>query len=126
MRGLSKERPKRYAVQILTLGYTLAELPAYHGAVSRHVKVPTSVVDSYRVEAEVIEKGFLSTSSQAPIDFSASLYKVLLELRSNGGGRSIQGMKTYNEDEVLFPPGRRFMVVSRRARSQISAHDKKR
>lgn len=112
------QRIGAHGLEIKVLASAVNRLPEHYGKVMRHldVDVPAQVIAEYQVGQVVIERGFTSTSTRLDADGNVvpGRTNVVLVMESKGGGRSIQGMTPYNEDEVLFLPGTQFRVTARR------------
>lgn len=123
LRSNDPARIAKHDLEIKMLASALRQLPAFEGTVARHIDVdmPASVLAQYQVGQVVTERAFTSTSTQLDADshIVPGRTNVLLRIESKGGGRSIQGFTPYNEDEVLFAPGTRFKVKSRREETKL-------
>lgn len=83
---------------------------AFVGTVYRGAHLSTAVSDVYKVGARVSEKAFTSTSRNFKSKFSGNTMFVI----KSRTGKMIDELSTFaNEQEVLFPPGTVFKVISR-------------
>lgn len=90
-----------------TLNEALRKLPKHEGFVVRGTRLPASVRDQHQVGATVVYDAFTSTSTGGA--FSGN-DQFLIYSRT---GRPVMSISSISgEDEVLFPSGTRFRVVS--------------
>ncbi len=115
LRGQDPEQLAAYRAQIAVTNSALAKLPAARGSVFRRVSAG-DWLDDYQEGAVVTEKAYTSTSN----DFDTMLGhagkgSVEFVMRSRTG-RDITQLsgKGELENEVLFTPGTRFRVTSRK------------
>jgi hypothetical protein len=86
----------------------------YRGA--KHL--PTSVDQGFQAGKRVTEHAFTSTSASSDKNFHGSFqFSILLSGQTTG--RDVSAFSPHDEQEVLFPPGTRFDVVSRHGDADI-------
>jgi hypothetical protein len=112
---------QKYEAEIKVLSSALNKLPPYKGTVSRKAALLAKDLKRYQPGDTIIESGFTSTTFDRydPTELvtpmrgsNPKLNSVIFKIKSKTG-KSIQELTRYNENEVLFPPGTKFKVVSR-------------
>ena len=100
--------------RVAALHNALDKLPAYQGPVIRGTNLPPEVVDQYRPGEIITEDAFLSTTTNTAIARSPTFAgNVEFRILSNTG-RDISSFSMFpGEQEVLFPAGTRFYIVSK-------------
>ena len=100
--------------RIDALNNALGKLPAYQGPVIRGTNLPPEVLDQYRPGEIVTEDAFLSTTTNTAVARSPT-FAGNVEFRIlSSAGRDISSVSMIPaEQEILFPPGTRFYVVSK-------------
>jgi hypothetical protein len=100
--------------RIEALTKALQKLPPHEGTVVRGTNLPQEVLEQYQPGAVVTENAFVSTSmNPAVAQSSAFVGNVEFRILSSTG-RDISSVSMYpSEQEVLFPAGTRFYVLSR-------------
>lgn len=93
----------------------LAKLPPYEGPVIRGTNLPAEVLARYRPGEVITEDAFLSTTTNAGVARSPT-FAGNVEFRIlSKSGRDISPFSVFpGEREILFPPGTKFYVSSRR------------
>ncbi|WP_328589061.1 ADP-ribosyltransferase domain-containing protein [Mycobacterium interjectum] len=101
-------------VRVEALNNALAKLPPYEGAVVRGSNLPPEALAQYRPGEYVIEKGFMSTTTN-PAVAQAPAFAGNVEFRIfSCTGRDISAHSMFPaEQEVLFPAHTRFFVVDK-------------
>jgi len=115
LRGQDPEQLAAYKAQIAVTNRALAKLPAARGSVFRRVQAG-DWLDEYQEGAVVTEKAYTSTSNDYDTMLGhAGKGSVEFVMRSRSG-RDITQLsgKGELENEVLFAPGTRFRVSSRK------------
>jgi hypothetical protein len=92
----------------------LQKLPPYAGPVIRGTDLPAEVIARYRPGEVITEDAFLSTTTNPGVARSPAFAgNVEFRILSNTG-RDISSFSVFpGEQEVLFPPGTNFVVVSK-------------
>ncbi|ORW45674.1 hypothetical protein AWB90_15975 [Mycobacterium paraense] len=100
--------------RVEALNNALSKLPPYEGAVVRGSNLPPEVLAEYRPGEYVIEKGFMSTTTN-PAVAQAPAFAGNVEFRIfSCTGRDISAHSMFPaEQEVLFPAHTRFFVVDK-------------
>jgi hypothetical protein len=100
--------------RVAALHNALDKLPAYQGPVIRGTNLPREVLDQYRPGEIITEDAFLSTTTNTAIARSPTFAgNVEFRILSNTG-RDISSFSMFpGEQEVLFPAGTRFYIVSK-------------
>ena len=95
--------------------------PVYSGARQDLVGQPAAALAQYPVGMVWPQDNFLSTAKSVASSFIPNLtYGVAYEITRVRSGRDIQMISTHpHEEEVLFPPGARFIVVEVTDRSAL-------
>jgi hypothetical protein len=88
----------------------LAKLPSYRGLVFRGTDLTPDVLARYGAGADVTEAAFTSTSADAAEAFGGN---TRFTIESTDGKLVTPYSAIPSEDEVLFPPGTRFHVLSK-------------
>jgi hypothetical protein len=93
----------------------LAKLPPYEGPVIRGTNLPPEVLARYRPGELITEDAFLSTTTNAGVARSPT-FAGNVEFRIlSKSGRDISPFSVFpGEREILFPPGTKFYVSSKR------------
>jgi hypothetical protein len=96
------------------LNRALEKLPAYEGPVVRGTNVPQEVLDGYKPGEVVSEPAFMSTSTNPAVAQSPT-FAGNVEFRIlSTTGRDISSLSLFpGEQEILFPPGAKFYVLSK-------------
>ncbi|WP_231990116.1 ADP-ribosyltransferase [Mycobacterium sp. 852002-51971_SCH5477799-a] len=102
-------------VRIEAVKTALAKLPPYEGPVIRGTNLPPEVLARYRPGEVITEDAFLSTTTNAGVARSPT-FAGNVEFRIlSKSGRDISPFSLFpGEREVLFPPGTKFYVSSKR------------
>jgi ADP-ribosyltransferase exoenzyme len=82
---------------------------AYRGA----KRIDPTVEQGYRKGNEVTEFAFTSTSASNDKSFGGA-FQFTMFLSPQTAGRDISAFSSHNEREILFPPGTKFDVISRK------------
>lgn len=92
----------------------LEKLPVYEGAVVRGTNLPADVLDQYRPGEIITEPAFTSTSTDHTVAQSPT-FAGNTEFRIwSTTGRDVSSVSTFpGEQEILFPAGSKFYVVSK-------------
>ncbi|MGO9153601.1 ADP-ribosyltransferase [Mycobacterium sp.] len=100
--------------RIDALNNALEKLPAYQGPVIRGTNLPPEVLDQYRPGEIITEDAFLSTTTNTAVARSPT-FAGNVEFRIlSSTGRDISSLSMFpGEQEILFPPGTRFYIVSK-------------
>jgi hypothetical protein len=100
--------------RVAAINNALEKLPAYQGPVIRGTNLPPEVLDQYRAGEIIKEDAFLSTSTNTAVARSPS-FAGNVEFRIlSSSGRDISSVSMFpGEQEVLFPSGTTFYVVSK-------------
>jgi hypothetical protein len=100
--------------RVEALNGALGKLPAYEGPVVRGTNLPPEVLARYRPDEYIIEKGFMSTTSN-PVVAQSSAFAGNVEFRIvSTTGRDVSGVSMFPaEQEILFPAHTRFLVISK-------------
>ena len=91
----------------------IEKLPKHRGPVERRVERVPDGLAAAELGGEWSDAGFLSASSRASVfrrDFKRSRERLYLESLS---GRDVSAFSTFDQAEVIFPPGTAFRVVGR-------------
>lgn len=100
-----KEGPQQGGID--TLNEALRKLPKHEGFVVRGTRLPASVRDQHQAGATVVYDAFTSTSTGGAFSGNDQF------LIYSKTGRPVMSISSISgEDEVLFPSGTRFRVVS--------------
>lgn len=92
----------------------LNQLPAYQGRVYRVTDLPPDVASSLVPGATYSDPGFLSTSTNNPLDRGRGGDPFVFVIDATTHGHDISGLSGFpGEAEVLFTPGTPFVVQSR-------------
>jgi hypothetical protein len=96
------------------LNNALEKLPAYDGLVIRGTNLPPEVLAQYRPGEVITEDAFLSTTTNPAVARSPS-FAGNVEFRiMSSTGRDISSISMFpGEQEILFPAGSKFLVVSK-------------
>ncbi|ORA16991.1 hypothetical protein BST12_20170 [Mycobacterium angelicum] len=100
--------------RIGALNQALEKLPVYEGTVVRGSDLSAEVIAQYKPGEIIIEKAFMSTSTDPEIAQSATFagnveFRILSKT-----GRNISSVSMFpNEQEILFPAGTKFFVLSK-------------
>jgi hypothetical protein len=99
--------------RVEALNSALEKLPSYQGPVIRGTNLLPEVLAQYRPGEFFIEKGFMSTTTNTAVARSPMFAgNVEFRILSNAG-RDISPVSMFpGEQEILFPAGTRFYVVS--------------
>ena len=100
--------------RIDALNNALEKFPPYEGPVIRGTNLPLDVLAQYRPGEFFIEKGFMSTTMNTAVARSP-MFAGNVEFRIlSSTGRDISPVSMFpSEQEILFPAGTRFYVVSK-------------
>ncbi|HEY4041370.1 MAG TPA: ADP-ribosyltransferase [Rhodopila sp.] len=100
--------------RVAAINNALEKLPPYQGPVIRGTNLPPEVLDQYRPGEIIKEDAFLSTSTNTAVARSPS-FAGNVEFRIlSSSGRDISSVSMFpDEQEVLFPSGTTFYVVSK-------------
>ncbi|OBG30628.1 ADP-ribosyltransferase [Mycobacterium sp. E3198] len=100
--------------RVEALKSALNKLPPYEGPVVRGTNLPPEALAQYRPGEFIIEKGFMSTTVNTAVARSPT-FAGNVEFRIlSSTGRDISSFSTFPaEQEILFPAGTRFYVVSK-------------
>jgi hypothetical protein len=100
--------------RVEAINNALGKLPAYDGPVVRGTNLPPEVLAQYRPGEYIIEKGFMSTTTN-PIVAQSPAFGGNVEFRVlSSTGRDISAVSLFPaEQEVLFPSGTRFLVLGK-------------
>lgn len=100
--------------RIEALKTALDKLPPYDGPVVRGTNLPPEVLAQYRPGEVVTENAFVSTTTN-PAVAQSSAFSGNVEFRIlSTTGRDVSSVSMYpHEQEILFPPGTKFYVLSR-------------
>lgn len=100
--------------RVEALNNALGKLPAYEGPVVRGTNLPPEVLAQYRPGEYIIEKGFMSTTTN-PAVAQAPAFAGNVEFRIlSCTGRDISAHSMFPaEQEVLFPSHTRFFVIDK-------------
>jgi hypothetical protein len=90
------------------------EVVVYRGA--KHL--PQSVDQGFQAGNRVTEHAFTSTSASDDKNFHGS-YQFTIALSAHTAGRDVSALSPHDEQEILFPPGTRFDVVSRQGEADF-------
>jgi hypothetical protein len=92
----------------------LEKLPAYEGPVVRGSNLPPEVLAQYRPGEFIVEKGFMSTTTNPAVAQSPAFAgNVEFRILSNTG-RDISAVSLIPaEQEILFPARTKFFVLSK-------------
>jgi hypothetical protein len=95
-----------------TLNGALAKLPDHQGDVYRCVTLPGNVLSNYTAGAQVTELGYSSTSrAEGEAGNFRSDHRMFIH---SSHGKDISGFsRSPSEQEVLFPAGAQFTILSR-------------
>ena len=86
----------------------LKQLPAYEKVTIRGISsLPESVLEENQIGNIIIEKAFMSTSSEQPFPGNINI------IVKGTSGKDIAFISDYPEAEVLYPPGTKFEVIDR-------------
>ncbi len=93
----------------------LEKLPSYQGTVYRKAVMPKDFLKKHKAGSDIQYKSFISTSKYS--GWADSKYgseeNVLLKIESVSKGKDISWISECpDEDEILFPPGTKFTVLS--------------
>ncbi|MEV2220422.1 ADP-ribosyltransferase [Nocardia vinacea] len=92
----------------------LSKLPNYEGRVFRGTDLPQSVLDKYKPGEVVTEDAFTSTSSASSTAFPGNTqFTIISKTGKDVSAYSSTEAAGIVENEVLFPPGVNFQVVSK-------------
>jgi NAD:arginine ADP-ribosyltransferase len=92
----------------------LQKLPPYHGPVVRGTNLPPEVLAQYRPGGVITEDAFLSTSTNAAVARSPSFVGNVEFRIMSSTGRDISSFSLFpGEQEILFPSGTSFYIVSK-------------
>jgi hypothetical protein len=96
------------------LSNALEKLPAYEGPVIRGTNLPPEVLAQYQPGEVITEDAFLSTTTNEAVARSPT-FAGNVEFRIlSSTGRDISSVSMFpGEQEILFPAGTRFYVVSK-------------
>jgi hypothetical protein len=102
------------AARVDAVNRALDKLPAYEGPVIRGSDIPAEVLAQYRPGEVIVEHGFLSTTKNPAVaQLPTFAGNVEFQILSKSG-RDISSFSMFPaEQEVLFPSGTKFYVVSR-------------
>ncbi|MDT5259459.1 MAG: hypothetical protein QOD10_4539 [Mycobacterium sp.] len=100
--------------RVQAINDALQKLPAYHGPVIRGTNLPPEVLAQYRPGEIVTEDAFVSTTTNPAVARSPS-FAGNVEFRiMSSTGRDISSVSMFpSEQEILFPAGTSFYVVSK-------------
>lgn len=100
--------------RIEALNTALNKLPPYNGPVVRGTNLPPEVVAQYRPGEVITENTFLSTTTN-PAVAQSSAFSGNVEFRIlSSTGRDVSSVSIYpHEQEILFPAGTKFYVLSK-------------
>jgi hypothetical protein len=100
--------------RIEALNSALEKLPAYDGPVVRGTNLPPEALARYQPDEVITEDAFLSTSTNPAVARSPS-FAGNVEFRIlSSTGRDISSVSMFpTEQEVLFPAGTKFYVLSK-------------
>jgi hypothetical protein len=100
--------------RVEALSNALEKLPAYQGPVIRGTNLPPEVLDQYQPGEVITEDAFLSATTNTAVARSPAFAgNVEFRILSNTG-RDISPVSMFpGEQEILFPAGTRFYVVSK-------------
>ena len=96
------------------LNNALGKLPPYEGPVIRGTNLPPETVAQYRPGEIITEDAFLSTTTDPAVARSPG-FAGNVEFRiMSSTGRDVSSVSMFpGEQEILFPAGTRFYVVSK-------------
>lgn len=111
----SAEMDASQQVRIEAVKTALAKLPPYEGPVVRGTNLPPEVLARYRPGEVITEDAFLSTTTNVGVARSPT-FAGNVEFRIlSKSGRDISSFSLFPEErEILFPPGTKFYVSSKR------------
>lgn len=111
----SGEMDASQQVRIEAVKTALAKLPPYEGPVVRGTNLPPEVLARYRPGEVITEDAFLSTTTNVGVARSPT-FTGNVEFRIlSKSGRDISSFSLFPEErEILFPPGTKFYVSSKR------------
>lgn len=96
--------------RINAIEQALGKLPNHQGPVFRGTDLPSDVLAQYKPGEVITEKAFTSTSTASTQAFPGSTQFTIL----SKSGKDVSQYSQYpGEQEILFPPGARFEIVSR-------------
>jgi hypothetical protein len=100
--------------RVEALNDALQKLPPYQGPVIRGTNLPPEALAEYRPGEVITEDAFVSTTTNPAVAQSPS-FAGNVEFRiMSGTGRDISSFSMFpDEQEILFPAGTRFYVVSK-------------
>jgi hypothetical protein len=100
--------------RVQAISDALQKLPPYHGPVIRGTDLPPEVLAEYRPGEVITEDAFLSTTTNPAVSRSPS-FAGNVEFRiMSSTGRNISSVSMFpGEQEILFPAGTKFYVVSK-------------
>jgi hypothetical protein len=100
--------------RIEAINNALGKLPPYEGPAVRGTNLPSEVLAQYQPGEYIIEKGFMSTTTN-PLVAQSPAFGGNVEFRVlSSTGRDISAVSQFPaEQEVLFRSGTRFLIVSK-------------
>ena len=100
--------------RVEALNRALEKLPAYQGPVIRGTNLPPEVLAQYRPGEVITEDAFLSTTTN-PAVARSQVFSGNVEFRiMSSSGRDISSVSMFpGEQEILFPAGTRFYILSK-------------
>ncbi len=100
--------------RVEALNNALQKLPPYNGPVIRGTNLPPEVLAQYRPGEVITEDAFLSTSTNAAVARSPSFVGNVEFRIMSSTGRDVSSFSVFpGEQEILFPSGTTFYVVSK-------------
>ncbi|MEV6769712.1 ADP-ribosyltransferase domain-containing protein [Nocardia sp. NPDC051030] len=97
------------STQIKAIEEALTKLPDHNGVVFRGTDLPPNVLAEYKTGETVVEKSFTSTTAAAEEAFPGNTQFTIV---SKSGKEVTNYSDIPSEQEVLFPPGTAFRVLS--------------
>jgi hypothetical protein len=110
VQGATPEDIEAYKELAKVAAEALKKLPTYPNETERGEKLWSGAEERYQVDNEFAIKAFWSTSFGAQFP---GLYQITIKPKNKGAGKNVQVLSELpKENEILFPPGTKFRVVT--------------